>query len=221
MRFEDLSPEDQALVNTDFGGLDKVAAEQVKVASEMYNAGTEMAEATADQMDKLAAEKEEEAEEDEDMGESEKKASADYGNIIAEGFIDKLAELGEERYGNPAHYVMPYVEEKVAQVGAQAALEKFAGVKDSFMAGLSKAKGMASSAGGKAKGLAGKAGDKAKGAGGAVRDFGKATVQDSKDMFGKGLSASERLKKAKRPAMVAAGLAAGGAGAYYATKKND
>lgn len=202
MRFEDLSPADQALVNTDFGGLDKVAAEQVKVAAEMYNAGAEMALSTADQMDKLAAESEKEDEEDE-MEEEEKKASIDYGNIIAEGFIDKLAELGEERHGNPAHYVMPYVEEKIAQVGAQAALEKFAKSKAGFLTSL---------------------GAKAKGAVKSVSDFGKKTMADTKAAVtgttarGKELSAMDRVKKLKNPAMVAGGLAGVG-GAGYATNK--
>lgn len=207
MRFQDLSREDQALVHADFGGLDKVAAEQVKVASEMYSAGAEMAESTADQMDKLAAESEKE-EEDEELGEEEKKASADYGNIIAEGFIDKLAGLGEERYGNPAHYVMPYVEEKIAQVGAQAALEKFAKSKAGFLAML--------------KGKAGNAGK-------AVKNFAKDTVKDTKSaVTGKGarggqLSAMDRLKKLKRPGMVAGGAAAAGGVGYGASrfKKED
>jgi len=125
MRFQDLSPENQALVNTDFGPLDKVAEEQVKIASEMYSSGAEMAQATADQVDKLAAEKEEEEEEKEEMGEAEKKASEDYGIIIAEGFTDKLASLGEERYGDADHYFIPFMEEKVAAAGARAAVKKF------------------------------------------------------------------------------------------------
>lgn len=126
MKLKDLSKSDLELLNTDFGDYEKIAEEQVKVAGELYIAGEEMATAAADQMDKLAEnEKEEEGEEEEEGDDGEKKASEDYGNIIAEGFIAKLAALGEERYGDPVHYFMPMVEEKVAAAGASMALGKF------------------------------------------------------------------------------------------------
>ena len=44
MKFEDLSPEDQKLLNTDFGDLDKEASARVEVAQEMYGQGQSMAE---------------------------------------------------------------------------------------------------------------------------------------------------------------------------------
>lgn len=201
MRKEDLNAADQALLATDFGELDKVAEEQVKVAGEMYEAGVEMGQTTADQMDKLAAEAEKEEKEDDEGGEEEKKAAADYGNIIAEGFIDKLAALGAERHGNEAHYFLPFVEEKVAAVGARAAIEKFAKSKASFLTML---------------------GDKAREAGGAVKSFAKKTKADTvaavsgETARGKPLSAMQRLGKLKRPGAVAGGVGAAGGAAYLA-----
>lgn len=203
MRKEDLSAADQALLNTDFGDLDKIAAEQVKVAGEMYDAGAEMAEATADQLDKLAEENEKEDEDEDEGGEEEKKAASDYGNIIAEGFIDKLAALGVERHGNEAHYFLPFVEEKVAAVGARAALEKFAASKASFLSTL---------------------GNKAKEVGGKVKSFAKGVKSDTvaaatgKTGRGRELSAMERLGKLKRPGMVAGGLGAAGGTTYALTR---
>jgi len=129
MRFEDLSHEDQALVNTNFGDLEKEASARVQVAQEMYSMGFDkLASATADEMDKAAAEaakaecKEDEKEEHD---EEKKAASEECGKIIEKGFFDGLKKLGSERHGNEWHYVLPFVEEKVAAAGMQAALARF------------------------------------------------------------------------------------------------
>lgn len=238
MKREDLSAEDQKLLSTDFGDLDKVAAEQVKVANEMYEAGVDMAQATADGMDKAAAEDEAKEDDEDDEGdESEKKAAADYGNIITEGFLDKLAALGEERHGNPDHYFMPFIEEKVAEAGARAALQKFAGMVDSIANKLPTRAGMAllgaaekaPKALGKAKAHVSQAAQRA---GDAAKRVGKMHSEGAKDFMtgikGKtehvtGLSAGERARRVgsglgkMSPAIAAGGAAAGGT-AYAATR---
>jgi hypothetical protein len=193
MRFEDLSPVDQTLLKTDFGSLDKVAAEQIKTASEMFNAGAEMALAAADQMDKLAAEEKEHEEEKEECDEEKKASADDKGMFICEGFIDKLAELGEERHGNPAHYIMPYAEDKIAQAGAHAALSKFASAKEGFTAMLK---------------------SKAKDAGAVAKNVGAAAKKGAGDAVAKGKDVA-----AKNPGRAAAAAGAAGVGAGYATSK--
>jgi len=124
MRFEDLSPEDQALVNTDFGELDKIAEEKVAVATEMYSHGfNDLAEATADEFDKLASAEAEEEELEKDAASDA--ASAELGALIERGYFDGLKKLGSERHGDSMHYIYPFVEEKVAALGATAATNKY------------------------------------------------------------------------------------------------
>lgn len=136
MKFDQLSPEDQKLVKTDFGGLDKVAEEMVKQAAECYNRGLEKtAVEIADGIDKTAEEEEAAAEkfkkdkEEDDKKEKNpehEKAAAELGAVYERGVFDGLAKLGQERHQDPMHYFWPFIEEKVAQAGAEAALAKFA-----------------------------------------------------------------------------------------------
>lgn len=119
MKFEDLTAEDQALLNTDLGDFDKLAAEQVATANEMYEMGFgKLASETADALDeifaseKVAAEKEDK-EEDKKDEETEKKA-ADLGAFIERGYFDGLRKLGSERHGDEGAYLLPLLAEKVA-----------------------------------------------------------------------------------------------------------
>ena len=134
MRFEDLSLEDQKLLQADFGEFDKLAADRVAVAEEMYATGfNKLAAETADALDKLAEEEKEEKnekeEKEDDMDENTKKASADLGAFIEKGYFDGLVKLGSERHGNEMHYIIPFLAEKVAEAGAmkgaREALTKF------------------------------------------------------------------------------------------------
>lgn len=127
MKIEELSAEDQALVKTDFGtDLEKVASEQAAVIQEMYQTGFDkLATAAADDMDK-AAEQTKIASESELDGEQEKTAS-ELGSFIERGFYDGLRKLGADRHGNEMHYLMPFVEEKVAEAGAHSAMKAFGG----------------------------------------------------------------------------------------------
>lgn len=150
MRFEDLSPEDQALVKTDFGAMDKVAAEQVKQASDCYAYGAEkIALEIADAQDKLAEEeaKKEKEEEEHKLDEEKEKTAAELGAFTERGVFDGLAKLGQERHSDPLHYFYPYMEQKIAEAGAAAALEKAAKAMDFLKSLGEKAKGHASAAG--------------------------------------------------------------------------
>lgn len=122
-----VSAQDEELLNTDFGDLEKEAAEQIKLASDMYSLGEDYAIATAEAMLKQAADADMDGEEDEDEDEDSKKeasvgmdsesekTASDLSAFIERGFTEKLASLGEERYGNPLHYFEPYIIEKVAK----------------------------------------------------------------------------------------------------------
>ena len=131
MRFEDLSAADQKLLNTDLGDFEKEAAAELALADEMYTAGFQkLAVETADYLDslyeeKVAAEKEDSKEDKEEDKEEEKKAS-DLSAFIERGYFDGLRKLGSERYGDEMAYLMPFVEEKIAEAGAAAALAKLA-----------------------------------------------------------------------------------------------
>jgi hypothetical protein len=128
MRYEDLSPEDQKLLNTDLGSFEKEAAAHLELAAEMYDTGFhKLAQETADNLEALYAEKTASAE---DAGlaidaETEKLAE-DLGSFIERGFFDGLRKLGQERYGDEAAYLRPFIEEKVAAAGAAYALAKLA-----------------------------------------------------------------------------------------------
>ena len=136
MRFEDLSPEDQSLLNTDLGeDLEKVAAEKVAAANEVYAYGCQQGEAIAAELDELYKQAEEEEDEDEDEDEEEEeeeksaseiefeKTAAELGAFIERGIFDTLTKLGSEQHGDPLHYYYPYIEEKVAKKGATKAVE--------------------------------------------------------------------------------------------------
>ena len=129
MRFEDLTIEDQKLVNTDFGDFDKEASEKLAEANEVYSYGQEQAHIIADQMDEAMAkfasdDEDEDDEDDEELDEESEKKAAELGSFIERGMFDELTKLGSERYNDPMHYYYPYMEEKVAQIGAE---EKLAG----------------------------------------------------------------------------------------------
>lgn len=209
MNLKDLTPAQRQLLATDFGELDKIAAEQVKFAGDLYAAGQTLAEQAADAMEKAAAEAAEKEKEDEEEKDEEKTAAArDNGNIVAEGFIDKLASLGQERYGDPMAYFIPLMEEKVAAAGARAALAKFAASKASFIQKMTDA---AKSATGKTK----------KYLSGAKKDLteavtGKTTATKSKKA--KNLTGMDRVKRLKEPGKIVGGLGLGGLGAYGASK---
>lgn len=127
MRKEDLSAEQQKLLNTNFGPeLEKIAAEQAKIAQEMYAKGQDIALNIADAMDKEAAEKVASENQSQALEDAQaEKTAAQMGAFIERGQFDGLRKLGSERHGNEWHYIYPFVEEKVAAAGASAAMGKF------------------------------------------------------------------------------------------------
>jgi hypothetical protein len=225
MRFEDLSAADQKLLNTDFGGLEKVAADQVAQAQEMYEIGfSKLASQIADQLDAEAAA--EKVAEDNTLDPESEKLAASLGAFIERGQFDGLRKLGSDRHGNEWHYLLPFVEEKVAAAGGMAAVTNFG----------KKLKGYAATAGSKTKEYAGKAGEKAKEVGGKVKDYHKGMADDARgaatgrnafmDNLGvKGkLSKEQRVGAAGRAAAKASPYLAAGAGAGLAAamhKKED
>jgi len=217
MRFEDLSAADQKLLNTDFGGLEKVAADQVAQAQEMYEIGfSKLASQIADQLDAEAAA--EKVAEDNTLDPESEKLAASLGAFIERGQFDGLRKLGSDRHGNEWHYLLPFVEEKVAAAGGMAAVTNFG----------KKLKGYAGAAGSKTKEYAGKAGDKAKEVGGKVKDYHKSMADDARgaatgrnafmDHTGvKGnLNAGQRAGAGGRAALKASPYLAAGAGAGLA-----
>lgn len=112
MKYEDLTPEQQQLLATDFPeDMEKAAMDKVAMCSDMYQTGmNKLAEEAAKEMDD--AEKKDKPEEKLDEG--EKKEAAARGAFIARGFIDGLKKLGSERHKDELHYLYPFVAEKVA-----------------------------------------------------------------------------------------------------------
>ena len=136
MRYNDLSQSDQELLNTDFGDFEKEAGEKLAEANEVYAYGQEQAHIIADQMDEAMAkfasdDEDEDDEDDEELDEESEKKAAELGSFIERGMFDELTKLGSERYNDPMHYYYPYMEEKVAQIGAE---EKVAAIKDIWKA---------------------------------------------------------------------------------------
>lgn len=233
MRIQDLTPEQQAILNTDFGAdTEKVAAEQAKIAGEMYTKGLEIALNIADAMDKQAAEAEKIASESDELNSPEaEKIAAQMGAFIERGQYDGLRKLGSERYGNEWHYIVPFVEEKVASAAAKAGLDRFR----KFMAGgAQKAKDFAGKASAKAQEYGGKAKEKASQAGKAVKDYHKGMADDARSaatgrnsfMDNVGVKGSLNAKQraaagGKALAKASPYLAAGGAAGYAATRKKD
>jgi len=114
MKYEDLSVEDQALLATDFGEQEKVAAAELGVAQEMYNTAFEkLAAATADAIDE-EAKKEDESEKKEKMDEEGEKKAADLSAFIERGYFDGLRKLGSDRHGDENAYLYPFLIEKCA-----------------------------------------------------------------------------------------------------------
>jgi hypothetical protein len=162
---EDLSADQQKLLKTNFGSeTEKVAAEQAKIAKEMYAKGQEIALSIADSMDKEAAELEKKASADAELPDpQQEKVAAQMGAFIERGQYDGLRKLGSERHGNEWHYILPFVEEKVATASAKAGVGKFR----EFLAGKAgKAREMMGKHPGKAAGGAAAAGAAAGFAGG-------------------------------------------------------
>lgn len=156
MRFQDLSPADQALVRTDFGAMDKVAAGLVKQATECYEYGHDkialeiadgLEKAAADEAAALAVAEKTAGEVDPEF----EKAAAELGAFTERGTFDGLAKLGQERYGDEMAYFYPFVEQKIAQAGAQAALAKVAGAMKSVATHGAAAVGGAAALAGAAK----------------------------------------------------------------------
>lgn len=222
MNLNDLTPAQRQLLATDFGDLDKVAAEQVKFAGDLYSAGQTLAEQAADAMEKAAADAAKEDKKEDDEEDEEKTAAArDNGNIVAEGFIDKLASLGVERYNDPMAYFRPMMEEKVAAAGAGAAVGK-------FRAALSAAAEKAKAVGEKAKGMGAKAKDSTVGYHKGIRENFRQATEGTKATKGylankalAGMTGKERAMEAAKGVGKLAPHAAGlGALGYLATRKN-
>lgn len=128
MRFEDLSPADQQLLNTDLGEVEKVAAENLALADEMYAHGfNKLAQEAADSLEAAAAAASEKVASEEALDAESEKVATDLSAFIERGFFDGLRKLGSERYGDESVYLRPFIEEKVAQAGAEAAVAKLAG----------------------------------------------------------------------------------------------
>lgn len=142
-----LSQHDLNLLNTQFDyGVEKTAQEKLAFVQGLCLKGQEMAIETCDSFDKIAAEeaeekaKMEEEEEEENEEEEEKTASAlnkhasQAGAFIEKAFSDTMMKLGSERFNNEFHYLLPYMEQKIAEAGAEAALEKVASKLDAIRA---------------------------------------------------------------------------------------
>jgi len=224
MRFEDLSPEDQALLNTDFGAFEKEAAAQVELAQDMYETGfSKLAAEAADAIDAQAELEKQASSEEDTLDEESEKVAQELGAFIERGFFDGLVKEGAERHGNEWHYLIPFMEEKVAQEGAALAVAKFrkeAGIKDmaqragqAVMGAGRRVKGHAASA---AKDIKGGAKEITRGvrgkdyAGGQLREGMRGEViRHGSKQLGKG---------ALKASPYAVGAGALGAGGYMAAK---
>jgi hypothetical protein len=167
MRFEDLSPEDQRLVQTDLGEFDKVAAAQLETVNEMYEVGfSKLASETADHLDALMVARAEHAKtaSASRLDEESEKYASEYGAFIERGFFDGLVKLGQERHGNGWFYIYPFLEEKVAAAGAEQALEKLGGRAGDLWKAIQ-------SGGGKVMGAVKGVPGKARAAGKAIKDY--------------------------------------------------
>ena len=224
MKFEDLSPEDQKLVNTDLGAFEKEAAARLELANEMYEVGfNKLAAETADSMDEYFSKvaSAEEVDNSINLDSESEKVAQELGAFIEKGYIDGLRKLGQDRHGDETVYLMPFLEEKVASKGAKA-----------WLAGLGKkVKGFGEAAKSKAKDVGGSAKAKATAAGSYAKD--KATAakknvskyhSDAARDVKEGIKDKNYTRAAKGGGKLvgpyAALLGAGGAGAYAAKKKD-
>lgn len=120
MKFEELSKEDQLLVQTTFPeGLEKEASAEITMAQELYSAGfSKFASETAEALEKLAKEEKDEEEEEHEhekkLDEGQKKEASARGAFIAKGYIDGLMKLGKDNYQDEYAYLYPFIEEKIA-----------------------------------------------------------------------------------------------------------
>lgn len=213
MNIQDLSVEDQQLLNTQFDeGTEKRASATVGLVKELHENGCSDAMSFCDEMDKVAAEQAEEEKkmadeeeamkkEEESKTEEEKTASANLevnaqkaAAFYEKGYFDTLQKLGSERFNNELHYLVPYIEQKIANAGAEAALEKSASV-------LNKIKGLSQAAG---KGAMGGAKSTVKGAKGAFSDL-KSAITGKGTMNQKARAAGRAAGKAAIPAAAAGG----------------
>jgi len=217
MRYEDLSPADQKLLNTDLGDFEKEAAEQVSLANEMYSVGfNKLAGETADYLDSLT-EKQASVEETALDAESEKVAT-DLSAFIERGYFDGLRKEGAERHEDESYYLRHFVEEKVAAAGAEGAVAKFLGkVKGHTGAVVDKAKGAAGKAWGAAKAAPGKAKEGVKG----YHAGAQADIAKGKGLFGEGkkLEGAKSVAKGVGKHVAPYGAAAAAGGAAFGAKK--
>jgi len=121
MKFQDLSVEDQKLVNMAFPAeIEKEASENVTLIQELHEYGfSKLAMSVANDLEKAASEEKEEEEEEEDK--DEKKEASARAFYITEGLIEGLKKLGSDRYGDENIYLDVFVQEKVADWKSEAA----------------------------------------------------------------------------------------------------
>lgn len=213
MRYEDLSPEDQKLLNTDLGDFEKEAAARLQLANEMYEVGfNKLATETADNLDAYYAKVAEEEVVDDSIqldSESEKVAQ-ELGAFIEKGYVDGLRKLGAERHGDEMAYLVPFLEEKIAAKGAKAFLHSFG----------KKMKSWGKDAGKWGKKVKKEVGKKTEKGVAAVKKYHAGAVKDVK----KGVKGKDYKRVAKGTGKLVGPYAAllGGAGsAAYAAKKKD
>lgn len=119
-----LTAEQEALVNTDFGEeIEKVAAAKVATINSSYEYGfsklaAEHADAQDEEEKKEKEEKEKGKDKEEKMDEESEKAAAEIGAFIERGYFDGLRKLGQERHNNEMHYIEPLLLQKAAAAGA-------------------------------------------------------------------------------------------------------
>jgi hypothetical protein len=198
MKFEDLSQEDQKLVNTDLGEFEKHAAADMAIADEMYTVGfTKLASETADYLDNMFAMQKEASEapaEDNKMDEASEKIAQDRAAFIERGYFDGLRKLGSDRHGDEMAYLYPFIQEKIAAGRWESAGKWIADKTKAVAEQAGKAKGAVKA---KAKDVGENVAYRAKAAKGAVTSEGKG----ARKMF-----AQEAFKGTGKPA---AGIAAG------------
>jgi hypothetical protein len=124
MRYRDLTEQDQETLATDFGGLEKEAAEHIALAEEGYEVGfhklaKEIADAmeveAAETMAKIASGEADDDDDEEEEDEEHTKKAEDIGAFIEKGTFDGLMKLGEERYGDSMVYIEPLIMEKLGK----------------------------------------------------------------------------------------------------------
>lgn len=220
-----LSAQEQALLNTDFGeDMEKSAAERVSACNEAYAYGfAKLAAEAADAKDEEDKEEERKEEKKEKMDEESEKAAAELGAFIERGFFDGLRKEGSDRHGDELYYIEPLILDKIAAAKGKATAAAAKRLMDHLR-----------SAGSKVTDAAGKAKD-------SVVNYHKGMAQDAR--FGaaalKGaitgktrvgaLNKGERMEHLREGAksLGKAGLkaspyaAVGAGGIYAATRKGD